>query len=82
MFPDPIISTMDPPAWEAAAPQTKIKEKDLKERDSYVRVGKRVQRACCRHTGANNSGHSGAERRQGQKESCAFSLRWETSDEH
>lgn len=53
---------------EAAAPQTKIKEKDLKERDSYVRVGKRVQRACCRHTGANNSGHSGAERRQGQKE--------------
>jgi hypothetical protein len=55
MFPDPIISTMDPPAWEAAAPQTRIREGDLQERDPYVRGGKKSAACMLQERGANNS---------------------------
>jgi hypothetical protein len=58
MFPDPIISTMDPPAWEGCctgAPQTRIREGDLQERDPYVRGGKKSAACMLQVREANTS---------------------------
>jgi len=81
MFPDPIISTMDPPAWEAAAPQTRIREGDLQERDPYVRGGKKNAACMLQERGANNSALCARAKREAVP-SPFGALRWETSDEH